>query len=1414
MAKAKATPEWKRLIERCQRLWEAYDKAPTKKRLEAFGAHIEKMKASKSAKVKAERTRAVRAFREEWKRQGYKSPAAKKKTAKRKTTKKKTTRRRRKNPEWKHAVEGSRRYGERVTPDKPWATGDSDNLYQNLEATLKAAQWGGPEERSRGNSLIRRIQGEAKAQIYGASVDWDREAIIDEALEGPSAHLGRKVFERSYDNGSMLGMGEVYFRVGLDGGFIDEEGNILRQFGEPEDVVSTIGKGTVIHGWTVTKYGDLHGWRDEAETYIELERDGIKLTISDFGYEWKEARLSKLGTWNDELGTFEGGMEDKDLAWQERALGSKYLKSPSFAKDVDRVTRWANDELGLTSNPRRRNAAKKKTKRKTTRRKTTRRRPKKNASRMEELASSAWYRELSKAQRMAMWSVSQMAETTDPSQFIPYGLNSRTMKALVRSGLMEERGDSPGFHRPTDKGLLVAKWAAHAKGEALPWDAGALGGMPNPRKNAKRNPCLGFHLHADDFEPLMRAAQKTAPKGRTRRKKNPDELDPSKSGSWLVTDNIDWAIRRGDHNEKDTAYTYFPHDDFVSARKFFERRVLAARNAGDDPKLARNIDVMLSHYDTDAGYGWTNLNSIDLFLVHFGAKGGRRFQTLAQMWPDHPKWWERIDPEFLGPYKKLLRNPKPRKNAKRKTAKKRSSNPAPVMFSVEPVARPDRYTKRWARNSWDSGGKFRVVSSKNSRFGVTGKFLSEGDRTNQFRGVILDKGRIEELSGLLAPKHKGLAVIAGGFDDTMGILALFRVERYEGDSDNPKPRKNAKRKVAKRKTTRRRKPVSNVRKMSHLGDLSKDTDDQILKSIKMFRSRSGYDGQLLELEREADRRGIGYGRPPFALKIGTDNKWRGAVDPTAAIVGPDFKSPDFGDDIVAAMEWRDAMNKAWREQASENPKPRRKKNSRAAQTMLTATQIKKLTDVQVSQGLSMLTASVASGSPSGWNQDDLADLRMFNKEARRRGLSVANPGGVLLQVETVSASKKMDEVKKSFSGESLGRLKRTWYYRQGDSHRWMKVGPWAEVKSFFAGGLARFENPTSKQDRREGYERKKAKKRKVRGRQVARRIRQAKANPSVFAETRKWAERASIPELKIELAELKVKQADPDLPFLQMTQGLGLIDIVEREIRGREAGTRKQKGLPPHPSRREPKAISGSFVANPVEKGKGKTLFKAYCKKRQAFKKALVDDATSGVVEKKAEVAGAALDNLIAFIQDTGEPVGKSIVGINELCRSRARIAKLSKEAGMTPKDVKAMLKEVGETMSAGEGEVEAVAELLLNPGGRRRRNASGRLSAAAKRKINADLIAAGFDGNGRFKTMTAALSTLKGVLSKHGIEEDEVFSADRFRYPSGQESFRVAFSNREEPMSPQSIDNASISWQWHRHKDTTDLYEIVSYVG
>lgn len=62
------TPEWERLVRRCQKLWDHYCERPGKKRLQDVLKHLEKMKASKSKKVLDERKRCLRVANKEAKR--------------------------------------------------------------------------------------------------------------------------------------------------------------------------------------------------------------------------------------------------------------------------------------------------------------------------------------------------------------------------------------------------------------------------------------------------------------------------------------------------------------------------------------------------------------------------------------------------------------------------------------------------------------------------------------------------------------------------------------------------------------------------------------------------------------------------------------------------------------------------------------------------------------------------------------------------------------------------------------------------------------------------------------------------------------------------------------------------------------------------------------------------------------------------------------------------------------------------------------------------------------------------------------------------------------------------------------------------------------------------------------------------
>ena len=67
-ARKAATPEWERLIGRCQKLWSQYLEHPSKKALKDVLSHLEKMEKSTSEKVKKERARCLRVASQEAKR--------------------------------------------------------------------------------------------------------------------------------------------------------------------------------------------------------------------------------------------------------------------------------------------------------------------------------------------------------------------------------------------------------------------------------------------------------------------------------------------------------------------------------------------------------------------------------------------------------------------------------------------------------------------------------------------------------------------------------------------------------------------------------------------------------------------------------------------------------------------------------------------------------------------------------------------------------------------------------------------------------------------------------------------------------------------------------------------------------------------------------------------------------------------------------------------------------------------------------------------------------------------------------------------------------------------------------------------------------------------------------------------------
>lgn len=95
---------------------------------------------------------------------------------------------------------------------------------------------------------------------------------------------------------------------------------------------------------------------------------------------------------------------------------------------------------------------------------------------------------------------------------------------------------------------------------------------------------------------------------------------------------------------------------------------------------------------------------------------------------------------------------------------------------------------------------------------------------------------------------------------------------------------------------------------------------------------------------------------------------------------------------------------------------------------------------------------------------------------------------------------------------------------------------------------------------------------------------------------------------------------------------------------------------------------------------------------------------------------------------------------------------------------------------------------------------------------INEALMAAGYDGNKRFRSASHAISEAVSVLAKFGIEPDQVISAYEFKRQSGDATIYLAFSNERDPYSPIAIENAMLFYQWYEHP--TGTFEALAYVS
>lgn len=114
-------------------------------------------------------------------------------------------------------------------------------------------------------------------------------------------------------------------------------------------------------------------------------------------------------------------------------------------------------------------------------------------------------------------------------------------------------------------------------------------------------------------------------------------------------------------------------------------------------------------------------------------------------------------------------------------------------------------------------------------------------------------------------------------------------------------------------------------------------------------------------------------------------------------------------------------------------------------------------------------------------------------------------------------------------------------------------------------------------------------------------------------------------------------------------------------------------------------------------------------------------------------------------------------------------------------------------------------------------REAQARIDNKLKRKINKDLESAGFSGKKKFRKVGDAVAVALKVLNKHGLEQDEVLSTDKFRSHNkdgvmgGRTLIKVAASDPKDSFSPISIPNTGLAMSW---TELGNNVEVIAYMS
>lgn len=107
----------------------------------------------------------------------------------------------------------------------------------------------------------------------------------------------------------------------------------------------------------------------------------------------------------------------------------------------------------------------------------------------------------------------------------------------------------------------------------------------------------------------------------------------------------------------------------------------------------------------------------------------------------------------------------------------------------------------------------------------------------------------------------------------------------------------------------------------------------------------------------------------------------------------------------------------------------------------------------------------------------------------------------------------------------------------------------------------------------------------------------------------------------------------------------------------------------------------------------------------------------------------------------------------------------------------------------------------------------SVRLNASLRQTINADLVRAGLDGNGKFQEIGQGLSKIGEVLARHGFQVGDVLNANLFMSDQGTRNFRLEKMNQGDSFSPFEVTNSMLALQWYKKKEA-DRVEVIAYLS